>query len=86
VASAPVPAVDGIANTGSGYTSLGSAQVRRFDVTRFTDPQAMTPGNIPNIYPWIRNPGRSAYDASLMKNFGIIDLTRTGKIALSRKG
>jgi hypothetical protein len=64
-------------DVGNGYTSLGSAQVRRFDVTRFSDPQAMTAGNIPNVYPWIRNPGRNAYDASLMKNFGI---ARDGKI------
>ena len=37
----------------------------------------MTAGNIPNIYPWIRNPGSNSYDASLMKNFGI---ARDGKI------
>ena len=64
-------------NVGTGGTNLGSAGVRRFNAAQFSDPVAMTPGNFPNVYPWIRNPGANSYDASLMKNFA---LARDGKI------
>jgi hypothetical protein len=66
-------------NVGNGVTDLGSAGVRRFNVTQFSVPVSMTPGNFPNVYPWIRNPGANSYDASLMKNFAI---ARDGKIYL----
>ncbi|MDR3717458.1 MAG: TonB-dependent receptor [Bryobacteraceae bacterium] len=69
----------GQVNVGSGGTDLGSATGRRFDPSLFTNPVSMTPGNIPNIYPWIRNPGANSYDASLMKNFAI---AQEGKIYL----
>ena len=66
-------------NVGTGFYDLGSAPVRRFNAAQFSPPVPMTPGNVPNIYPWIRNPGANSYDASLMKNFGI---AREGKIYL----
>ena len=72
-------------NIGTGYNNTtgvfnpGSFTVRRFNGANFTDPEPLTPGNIPNVYPWIRNPSSWGYDASLMKNFGI---AREGKIYL----
>ncbi len=53
----------------SGLNNPASMTVRRFDSSRFTQPVDMTPGNVPPIYPWIRNPGAATYDGSLMKNF-----------------
>lgn len=64
---------------GNGGSDLGSAGIRRFNVSQFSNPAAMTPGNFPNVYPWIRNPGANSYDASLLKNFAI---ARDGKIYL----
>ncbi len=66
--------------TPSGYTSdsqvLASGlddhskfTVRRFDSSKFSNPTDMTVGNMPDIFPWIRNPGATSYDGSLMKNF-----------------
>ncbi len=43
--------------------------VRRFDPARFTLAQDMVAGNVPPIFPWIRNPGSLSYDGSLMKSF-----------------
>jgi hypothetical protein len=50
-----------------------AAQTRRFNTSAFvTTAQAgMVVSNIPVIYPWIRHPGATNYDASLMKNFPI---------------
>ena len=67
-----------LTDTGT-WGNLGSATVRAFDETRFSAPQALTPGNLPNIYPFIREPGANSYDASLMKNFSI---AREGKVYL----
>ncbi len=71
--------VSSLVDVGSGGTNLGSMTNRRFDITRFHDAVALTPGNVPNIYPWIRNPHATSYDASLMKNFKI---AREGKVYL----
>ena len=65
-------------NTGS-WGNLGNATVRLFNESLFTAPQPPTPGNVPNIYPYIREPHSNSYDASLMKNFSI---AREGKIYL----
>jgi len=55
----------------SGLDDPSKQAVKRFDPTLFTNPVDMTKGNIPPIYPWIRNPGATSYDGSLMKNFGL---------------
>jgi hypothetical protein len=65
-------------NVGS-WGNLGNATVRLFNESLFTAPQPLTPGNVPNIYPYIREPHSNSYDASLMKNFAI---AREGKIYL----
>jgi len=54
----------------SGLTDP-STQVQRFDPGHFETSAAagMIPSNITPLYPWIRNPGSTSYDASLMKNF-----------------
>ena len=69
----------GQVNLGDGMTNLGSATIRRFNTADFLPPQAMTPGNFPAVFPWIRNPGANSYDASLMKNFS---MAREGKVYL----
>jgi len=66
-------------NVGTGGTDLGSALIRRFNANDFFPAVAMTPGNMPDVFPWIRNPGVFSYDASLMKNFAV---ARDGKIYL----
>ena len=68
-----------LTNTGTWGNGLGNATVRAFDETRFSAPLPLTPGNVPNIYPYIREPHSNSYDASLMKNFSI---AREGKIYL----
>ncbi len=55
----------------SGLDNPGNQAVKRFNPALFTQPVDMTVGNIPPIYPWIRNPGANSYDGSLMKNFGL---------------
>jgi len=49
--------------------NANNATVRRFDISQFVPVTAMQYGNLPPIYPGIRNPAIRTYDASIMKSF-----------------
>ena len=67
-----------LTNVGT-WGNLGNAPVRAFNESQFLAPVPLTPGNVPNVYPWMREPHSNSYDASLMKNFSI---AREGKVYL----